>query len=200
VAANGSLDLAEQLVVGGRVAAIRIRVARGRFFLRGDRAFWAHTAGGTAGKQLATRAAGRWIEVPAQTAGSVSKTAENLAPGHMARCMTEGLGALTKLGVHRVFGQPAVVIRSTPHGSTGGAPGKVWIATRGRPYPLRVVRTGPELAAAQGADPTCGDASSGLTVTFSDLRLSHFDAPVRIAPPAHPLSLQALQAAAGPNA
>jgi hypothetical protein len=106
-------------------------------YLRGDRAFW-RSQGSAAS---AARLAGDWLHVPDTGARSVTRTLGTLAPGTLARCLTEDHGTLTLAGHETVNGTRALIVRDA--GDVPGAtPSTIAVASSGTPYPLRYDATG----------------------------------------------------------
>jgi hypothetical protein len=180
VAANGSLDL----TLTQRGATARILLIRRDLYLRATRRFWlAHqTTAAIAGKL-----AGRWVNVPADRA--TLDLSRQLSPQTLAHCTTVNTGTIRSAGATSFLGRPVRVLVSAGD-SPGSAPGRLFIAARGRPLPVRVLQTGPERPGGT-SDPRC--TSSGPDTTRrSDLRLSRYDVPVHITAPRDVLDLQSL--------
>jgi hypothetical protein len=98
----------------------------------------------------------------------------------LSRCLVKDHGTLTKGGAATVNDEPAVVIIDKGD-RPGTAPGKMFVAARGDPLPLRFVATGQERPGGT-KDPLCNDSSShahrGDTLT-----LSKYNESLEIAPP-----------------
>jgi len=198
---DGAVDLSERFTTAfGGTDVVRLRTVGGRYFLRGNRAFWAHTAGGASGAAgLARRAAGRWVELPPASGKQLAASARALAPATAAACLISGAGRLSQVGRRNVDGIPALVVRSTPQ-SGGQRPGRLSLARHGAPYPLRIQRLGPPRGAAPAGTGCPQPSADAPRITRSDLHLSHFDEAVRIRVPAHAVPMQRLAAAGGPRA
>lgn len=115
----------------------------GSAFLRGNAAFWRMETGSSAGARARARAfAGHWLRVPATGRRSVTRSLGTLAPGTLARCLTEDHGTLT---VERrrvsIGGRAAVVVRDAGD-APGATPSTIAVAATGTPYPLRYVASG----------------------------------------------------------
>jgi hypothetical protein len=200
VAANGDVRLTEQFGAGGQTAGVEIIVVGATAYVRGNRSFWEHSGLGGQGNgaRILKLTQGRWIKVPPASVPGLSQTGATLAPARVAHCLTAGAGTLSKVGVRRYRTHPVVIVRSTPN-HDGTPPGRVSVATTGKPYPLRIQRTGP-IADGTPRDPACADSTGSTKVTDSDLALSGFDRPVRIHAPANPLDFRRLAAAGGTTA
>jgi hypothetical protein len=108
----------------------------GAAYLRGNRAFWNSQSAASA-----ARLAGHWLHVPDTGASSVTRTLGTLAPGTLARCLTEDHGTLSFAGHETVDGTRALIVRDA--GDVPGAtPSTIAVASSGPPYPLRYDATG----------------------------------------------------------
>jgi hypothetical protein len=116
----------------------------GSAYLRGNQAFW-RTQLAPGGEALArTRArtlAGHWLHVPASGARSVTRSLGTLAPGTLARCLTEDHGTLTLAGHETIGHTRALVVRDAGN-APGATPSTIAVAATGTPYPLRYDATG----------------------------------------------------------
>lgn len=177
VTADGDADL-RATGAGGTFA---IRVKDGRAHLRAGAAFWRAQAAGAPGRTLAARLAGRWVIAPAGTAAPFKR----LRPRSIARCAETHLGSLDTRE-DSLAGKRAVVI-TDDGGAPGSAPGEIWVAASGAPYPFRILQTAPR---SSGGTPVAGcDTTADAATRTSDIRLSRFNTPVRITAPPNPLAL-----------
>lgn len=153
--------------VGGKSAEIIATPGAG--YVRANQAFWSAQAGASAASL-----ANRWIELAPSTSQQLTASFGRLAPGTLASCLGENLGALSRGGTTSIAGRPAVVIREASN-VPGSAPGTVAVATSGPAYPLRVTSTGPTRPG--GKVDMCNSGKGGNTEGV--LTLSDFDhAPV----------------------
>jgi hypothetical protein len=180
VTATGSLDL----TLTQQGAAVRILLIGRDLYLRATRGFWlAHQTT----PAIAGRLAGHWVKVPADKA--TLDLSRELSPQTLAHCTTVNTGTIHDAGTATFLGRPVRVLVSAGD-APGSSPGQLFIATGGRPLPVRVLQTGPERPGGTN-DPRC--ASNGPDTTRrSDLRLSRYDAPVHITAPRDVLDLQSL--------
>lgn len=180
VTSNGAVDLT--VSQGG--AAVRIRIVGHDVYLRASRAFWlAHRTTAATADALA----GRWVRAPADK--GVVSLARQLAPQTLAHCTTVNTGTMRSAGTTAFLGRPVRVLVAAGD-APGSSPGRLFIAARGRPLPVRVLQTGPTRPGGT-RDPLC-DSDGPDTTRRSDLRLSRYDAPVHITAPRNVLNLQSL--------
>jgi hypothetical protein len=161
-----------------------IIVAGRQAYIRANAAFWDDQAG-RPGSRLTKLLADRWVKSP--DSGSLGSL-EQVTPKNLAYCASRTTATTVAGGTRDFDGQKVVVLRDK--GGPGDAPGEVYVPAEGRALPLRVVQTGPKPPGGT-TDPRCDDADS--TTTASDVRLSRFDEPVEIKPPANALDLSRLQ-------
>ncbi len=120
--------------------------AGGRFYLRG-KPFWAQFGGA----RFAERAGDRWVRLPANVAGFSELT----KPDAFTKDLTPD-GPVILGGTATVNGHPAIILLDGKSGD------KLYVATTGKPYPLRI-------------EPRQGSAG---TITFD-----RFDVPVNVTAP-----------------
>jgi hypothetical protein len=157
-------DIAMKLQRGSE--SVLVTVTGGSAYMKANSSFWEHAAHAR-GPALGL-VAGRWLEVsPHEGFEGLYKS---LNASKWARCLTEDHGTLSVDGIATTGGQPAVVL--VDHGDRPGtAPGKLYVAASGPPWPLRAVATG---LPRPGAEPSGECAESGEPVrpgqelTFSD--------------------------------
>ena len=165
------------VTTGGLVTEV-IR-AGGGSFLRANATFWRVHAGGAAdARARADRLANHWFQVPASNSGSVTALLGSLAPGTLARCLTEDHGRLSVAGHATIAGTRAIVIRDAGD-APGATPGTIAVATSGPPYPLRYTATGPSRRG--GRVDVCNDGRGGDAQ--GAIRLSQFGRVAPIQPP-----------------
>lgn len=159
----------------------QLQVIGATTYLKANDKFWTKQAGAGAARVLADR----WVKTRKR---NQRKLVDELLPRTLASCLTKDHGAITKKGTGTVDGQKTVVLHDDGN-TPGGAPGDLHVAATDRPLPLRVVQTGPSKPG-KPADPKCGDGDS--ETSESDLTLSKFDEPVRIAAPDNAIDLDSL--------
>jgi hypothetical protein len=130
-----------------------------------------------------TRYADRWLKLPTASdpsfANDLARTT-NLSVE--LRCWAMRDSGLRVAGTGSV-GARAAVILASDGSAPGSAPGKVYVSTTGPAWPLRSVVTGPRKAGGSGA---CAEPTTPRT---SDITISDFNEPVRLAAPAGALDL-----------
>ncbi|HSV66194.1 MAG TPA: hypothetical protein VLJ59_09860 [Mycobacteriales bacterium] len=163
---SGATALGFDVQMSTTTGAGTVRMPQGTFqaivtetetYLKADPRFWSATLGPAA----ATKLAGRWLRPKVD-----NQSLKSIAALFRLREFGDGVlspsGSLTKGKIKLINGQPAIAVSD----STGPADGRgtLWIATRGRPYPLRL---------------------DGGTNISQGLMFSDFGQPVRVtAPPA----------------
>jgi hypothetical protein len=152
-------------------------------YLRANRAFWRREGGIKSAKAL-KRVSGRWLKVPEDS--NVPSAADELNPATLAHCMTTLAGTVTKRGTTSWQGRRVIVLAGKGD-KPRTAPGLLYLTSAGRILPVREIQTGRRHKGGK-PDPQCGD-STDTSTTHSDLRLSRFDKPVKIAAPAHAVDI-----------
>jgi hypothetical protein len=152
-------------------------------YVRANREFW-RREGHVKGKKTLKLLSGRWIKVPGLQ--DIPGLVEQLAPATLGHCLSTEAGTITKRGTTTFQGRHVIVLAGKGD-KPRTAPGLLYLTSAGRILPVREVQTGRRHSGGQ-PDPQCGDTTDTST-THSDIRLSRFDKPVQIAPPAHPLDL-----------
>lgn len=196
---DGRTRLAGDVAADGRVkleidqhgSTIGLIVVGGDAFFKADADFWRKTAG-PSGAALAKRLANRWVKSPDGVDKSMRELVDSVNPKTLSYCSTREVGELTKDGTTDVDGQPAIVLVDA--GGPGNSPGRISIATEGRPLPLRIQQTGPDQPGGGKPDPRCDDEDKTDDSTGSDVRLSKFDEPVDIVAPPDAIDLSQLGA------
>jgi hypothetical protein len=135
---------------------VALRRVGNQLFVKGDDKFLAALG------PKAQASKGKWLVGPIASADRGLANLTDL--GRFAATLTPGSGALTKEDVRSLAGQQAVSVRS----STGA---RLWVADVGKPYPLRLERTG---------------AVAGF-IDYGD-----YDAPVVVHPPSPTVDLASL--------
>jgi hypothetical protein len=145
-------------------AAASMVVASGSLYVKANEAFWKKQGLGAAGSRLA----GRWFKAPTSTSDFKDLT-KQLDVATLSRCLVKDHGSLSKGGTATVNGEPAVVLIDKGD-RPGAAPGKLYVAAKGDPLPLRILATG-EQRPGRTKDPLCNSSGSrthrGDTLTFS---------------------------------
>jgi hypothetical protein len=101
-------------------------------YLKGSSAFWRHF-GGAAAAQLFN---GKWLRAPAT--GQFASIAELTNLQLLFNRLLSTHGTLAKGGTSTVAGQKVLAVNDTTQGGT------LYIATTGKPYPVEIVRSGPQ--------------------------------------------------------
>ena len=114
-----------------------------RVYLHANRRFWLNQAGrSAAARARARRLAGRWLTLPSRSGRSLTHSLGTLAPGTLARCLTEDHGRLTIEGRRPIVGHRRAIIVSDAGNAPGATPSTIAISAIGAHYPLRYVATG----------------------------------------------------------
>jgi hypothetical protein len=189
-----SLDL--DLLTGGSArgkvtsggATANVVVLGGKFYIQG-RDFWNKFAG----PQAATVIGDRWAILPsnADTSGFVSFVNTDT----LATCLGISHGTITKGGTTTVAGQGAVILVDKGD-KPGTAPGKLYVATSGPAYPLKLETTGTASAGTAPGGAECNGSSSGSNGGSGNgpgsFTLTNFGTVGAITPPPSPLDLSSL--------
>ncbi len=114
-----------------------------RVYLQANRRFWLAQAGrSSAARARAGRLAGRWLALPGRSGRSLTRSLGTLAPGTLARCLTEDHG---RLSVERsrpiVDHRRAIIVRDAGN-APGATPSTIAVSADGAHFPLRYVATG----------------------------------------------------------
>ncbi len=159
-------------------------------YIKANEAFWKQQQVGEAASSLA----GRWFRSPA-SGKEISDLTKDIDPKVLGDCLRRDHGSLEHGGTATVDGQQTVVIIDKGD-KPGTAPGKLFVAATGKPFPLRLVATGPPKPGGK-PDPRCDDdegddeeAQAGDVLTFSK-----FDEELGIKPP--PKAVDLTQEAGG---
>jgi hypothetical protein len=133
---GGTLGLDLALVTGKGAAGtisqgaprFKLVVVGGDFYFQGNRAFWLNAAHSQAAVQLLL---GKWIRYP--SAGAQFASVSHLTSiTSLMNALVKAHGTLSKGATTTVAGQPAIALND----SNGG---KLYVATTGKPYPLKLV-------------------------------------------------------------
>ncbi|MEW2512596.1 hypothetical protein [Streptomyces sp. NPDC046870] len=128
-------------------------------YIKGDKEFWANAAKGSAGGPKQAQAlSGRWVKVPVGDARTTGLCDKQGFLADMDSDKSERKG-MTKGDVTTVDGREAIALKK----KKGGETITMYVATKGKPYILKVQQSG-------GENPG--------TVVFSD-----YEKPVKAAPP-----------------
>jgi hypothetical protein len=147
--------------VTARGATFELIETAGTVYMKGDAAFYERIGGA----QAARRLDGKWLKAPASDPklGPVLRLTDLHG---LISVSLAGHGTLTAVGTRAVAGVAVVGVRDAAKGET------VYVATRGRPYPVQISKTG----------------LGGGTIT-----LDRWDAPVVLQPPQRAIDISALQ-------
>jgi hypothetical protein len=137
----------------------------GSAYIDGSAGFWKQFGGSAAVQQLE----GKWLRAPANT-GQFSSFASLTNVHKLLAGILAGHGALAKGATSTVDGQSVIALQDK---SNPGTPGSLYIATTGRPYPIRLT----------------GSAPGGQ----AQLDFSEFDQPVTIKAPASSIDITKLK-------
>jgi hypothetical protein len=162
VKADNGLPRELRLALRDRDASVSVVVVDGSFYINGNGAYWKKVDAG----QGASFLADRWFKVPRSHGEDLTKA---LDPRTFSRCLLTEHGSLARGGTATVDGKRAVVIVDKGD-RPGSAPGKLYVAATGEPFPLRIIATGKQRPGGH-KDPECGDEtppSAGDEVIFSD--------------------------------
>jgi hypothetical protein len=162
-------------------SSFKLIVLSGRVYLNANRRFWLNQAGHSAAAQArARRLSGRWLTLPGRTGRSLTHSLGTLAPGTLARCLTEDHGRLTVQRGRPIVDHHRVVIVRDAGNAPGATPSTIAVSAGGTPYPLRYVATGRTQRG--GKVDVCNDGKgAGATGTIT---LGRFGNTPSIQPPA----------------
>jgi hypothetical protein len=163
----------------GRRATLDVIVARSEAFLRASTTYWRQQGYALAARRLQ----GRWATVPGRAAKALIRSTGGLTPQRLAAC-ARPTPRLQYGGTTTVGGRRAVII--VDRGSPGDSPGAVYVRLRGPALPLRVVQSG-RRRPGKPRNPKCAPGRGQFPM--EDLRLSHFNADIKVDPPANPLAI-----------
>lgn len=158
---------------GGATASII--AVNGSVYIKGNTAYWKNQKLGGAAAGLA----GKWFKSPTSAAQFRDLT-KSVDVATLSRCLGKDHGTLSVGGKATVNGQPAVVVVDKGD-NPGGNPGKLFVATKGEPVPLRVVATRDERPGAR-SDPDC-NSSGSRTRAGDEFVFSRYNEPLKIAAP-----------------
>jgi hypothetical protein len=184
VFASGSASVA---VTEGK-AAVRLIVLPKAVYIKANAAFWKASGGTKNGSTLARKLADRWVKEPSKDGKDLTSLFGDLTPKHLAKCIDQGSGTLTKQSSESVAGQDAIVLQDAGD-QPGTTPGKIYLTPDAPVLPLRIVQTGPRKAG-KSTSPACDDPDE--KTTRSDVSLSGFDKVKTITAPRHSISLEDL--------
>jgi hypothetical protein len=158
-----------------------------RAFVNGNYAFWLDHFTyyhGKAPDRVNRAYAGQWIRLPVDRVRYWRSVLSDLGPRKLGRSLTDpsSHGTLRNEGIKTIDGHRVVVLRETGE-RPGTSPSELHIAATGPPLPLRSIGVSAQNAGAVGR---CGDDSATSSL---DVRLSQFNRPTRIAPPAGAISV-----------
>jgi hypothetical protein len=160
-------------------ATVRMVVLPKAVYLKANAAFWRATGGKEDGPTLARKLAGRWVKESSKDGKDLTATFDDLTPKHLAKCIDQGRGTLTKRPSETIAGQEAVVLQDVGD-KPGTTPGRIYISAGDPALPLRIVQTGPRKVG-KAASSSCDDPDDKST--RSDVALSRFDKVAKITAP-----------------
>ncbi len=187
---NGTHTVVDLSAVSRRRYEASTTVGRTRFelivlshtvYLRANEPFWRGRAGGSAAaRSRARRLANRWLILPARDGRSVTRSLGTLAPGTLARCLTEDHGRLMVERRPGIVNHRRVLVVRDAGNAPGATPSTITVSAAGPPYPLRYVATGRTRRG--GRVDACNDGKGvGATGTIT---LGRFGATPSISAPA----------------
>jgi hypothetical protein len=176
-------------------AVARMVVLPKAVYLKANAAFWKASGGKKNGATLARRLAGRWVKESSTSGKDLTAMFADLTPKHLAKCIDQGTGTLTKQPSESVAGQDAIVLRDAGD-KPGTTPGRIYLTPDAPVLPLRIVQTGPRKAG-KAASAACDDPDDKSTK--SDVTLSAFGKVAKITAPRHAISLDDLGDDGGGN-
>jgi hypothetical protein len=175
---SGPLDI---VLTQGRATTHIVALPKA-VYIRANLAYWKQVVG-RKDASLAPRFAGRWIkETAKEGADATAGLGDDLAPKHIATCLTSHVGTLTNKGEQSGAGGSKVVVISDAGDKPGTAPGQLWLDER-TALPVREVQSGPSKAGGR-KDAACDDSWPDTT-TRSDVTLSRFGKAPKVVAPRH---------------
>jgi hypothetical protein len=151
-----------------------------RVYLQANRRFWLNQAGRSAkARTRARRLAGRWLSLPGHSGRSLTHSLGTLAPGTLARCLTEDHGRLTIESGHPIIDHRRAIIVRDAGNAPGATPSTIAVAASGTHYPLRYVATGRTRRG--GRVDVCNDGKGGGAT--GTINLARFGNAPSIQPP-----------------
>jgi predicted small secreted protein len=162
-------------------SSFELIVLSGRVYLRANIHFWRGQAGRSrAARDRARQLANRWLTLPPRNGRAVSRSLGTLAPGILARCLTEDHGRLTLERRRPIIDHRRALVIRDAGDAPGATPSTIAVSADGAPYPLRYVATGRTRRG--GHIDVCNNGrGGGATGTIS---LGRFGASPAIEPPA----------------
>lgn len=175
ISGDAHADGSSRFTLSQKGGTAEIRVIGATAYINADTAYWTANADAA----TAAKAAGKWISLPSDSLGTSLK---RFQPSTLAYCLAKDGGVLKDGGTGDVDGKAVRVL--TGDGSAAGtSPGRLSVASEGKPYPLRTEQTGPDKPGGT-KDPRCDDDDGEPdTTTKSDIRLSAFGSAAKVAAP-----------------
>ena len=164
-------------------ATAKVILTGGVAYLNANRPFYVKQGG--SGAAAAALLSGRWLKLPSNVPGLSSLT-DQFKLSTLSHCLAVGHGTLHSGGTATVRGRAAVVIVDAGD-KPGTTPGRIYIATSGPAFPLRIHSTGATRPGGK-TDPVC-KSSSGLHDAGTDVTFTGFNESLHIAAPAKAVSL-----------
>jgi len=162
-------------------SAFEVITSGAETYLKASRSYWAALPGLTSSQ--VGNLSDRWVKLPtSQDPGLKAGAARATSIGVEVGCWAARSRGLSLAGTGSVAGRAAVIV-ANDGSAPGSAPGKVYVASSGPPWPLRAIVTGPRQPGGTGA---CAEESSKQT---SDITVSAFNQPIHLAPPAGAIDL-----------
>jgi hypothetical protein len=151
-----------------------------RVYLQANQRFWLNQSGHSkAARSRARRLADHWLALPGHSGRSLTHSLGTLAPGTLARCLTEDHGRLTVERGHTVIDNRRVIVVRDAGNAPGATPSTIAIAATGAPYPLRYIATGRTRRG--GRVDVCNDGKGGGAT--GTITLGRFGSAPSIQPP-----------------
>lgn len=162
-------------------SSFELIVLSGRVYLRANIHFWRAQAGRSrAARAPGRQLANRWLTLPPRNGRAVSHSLGTLAPGILARCLTEDHGRLTLERRRPIIDHRRALVVRDAGNAPGATPSTIAVSADGAPYPLRYVATGRTRRG--GRIDVCNNGrGGGATGTIS---IGRFGATPAIEPPA----------------
>jgi hypothetical protein len=197
----GNLSVAMDVVAGqgasatlkGESVSANLVITGGKVYLQG-RNFWAKFAGAQAANVIGER----WVILPSSVSG-LSDLLMFTDTAKLANCLRLDHGTLSRSGTATVAGQSAVVLADKGD-KPGTAPGKLYVATSGTAYPLKIESSGNGRPGAPPGGDACSSSSPASETgsrASSTVLFSEFGQSFTIKPPSGALDLQSLMNGGG---
>ena len=142
-----------RLVIRQSGTTASIIAVKGTVYIKADEAYWKGQRVGSGG---AAQLADKWLKSPTSDA-DLRDISKGLDPDTLGSCLASAHGTLQKGGTETVDGKEAVVIIDKGD-RPGSTPARLFVATTGKPLPLRTIATGKQRpGGTKGSE--CNDSS-----------------------------------------